>query len=120
MNSISQDIRHQPKKGFALVVTLSLMILLTVIAVGLLTLSSISLRAVSQTAAQAEAQANARLGLMLAIGELQKSLGRDGNITAPATTLDENPETPAPDGVKYPNLTGVWAARQEKLGDTPD
>ena len=34
--------------GFALVITLSLMILLTVIAVGLLTLSAISLRASSQ------------------------------------------------------------------------
>lgn len=40
---------HSPQsRGFALVVTLSLMILLTIIAVGLLTLSSISLRASSQ------------------------------------------------------------------------
>jgi hypothetical protein len=37
-------------RGFALVVTLSLMILLTIIAVGLLTLSSISLRASIRTA----------------------------------------------------------------------
>ncbi len=35
---------QQLKSGFALVVTLSLMILLTVIAVGLLSLSSIALR----------------------------------------------------------------------------
>jgi hypothetical protein len=103
-----------------LVVTLSLMVLLTVIAVGLLTLSSISLRGASGSTARAEAQANARMGLMLAIGELQKSLGRDGNITAPSGILDDSPETSAPDGVIYPHLTGVWRARQEKLGDTPD
>ena len=47
------------RKGFALVITISLMILLTVIAVGLLTLSSISLRGSTQTQAQATARANA-------------------------------------------------------------
>lgn len=36
------------RRGFALVVTLSLMILLTIIAVGLLTLSSVSLRTTGQ------------------------------------------------------------------------
>lgn len=44
-------------RGFALIVTLSLMILLTVIAVGLLTLSSISLR--SSTQGEAQHRANA-------------------------------------------------------------
>lgn len=106
--------------GFALVVTLSLMILLTVIAVGLLSLSAVSLRTAARGSAEAEARANARMGLMLAIGELQKSLGRDGAITAPAAILDGNPETPAPDGVRYPHLTGVWAARREMLDETPD
>jgi Tfp pilus assembly protein PilX len=40
---------HAKKQGFALIITLSLMILLTVIAVGLLTLSSISLRSSNQS-----------------------------------------------------------------------
>ena len=86
------------KPGFALVVTLSLMILLTVIAVGLLTLSSISLRATTQGEALATARSNAKLALMLAIGELQKSAGPDQNITATARVLD-------PDA---PPWTGVW------------
>jgi hypothetical protein len=89
-----------PKQGFALVVTLSLMILLTVIAVGLLTLSTISLRAASHSEAVATARANAKLALMLAIGELQKSAGADQNITASARLLD-----PA-----APPWTGVWKA----------
>jgi hypothetical protein len=76
--------RSSFSRGFALVVTLSLMILLTVIAVGLLTLSTISLRSASQGNAQATAQANARLALMLAIGDLQKQLGPDQRISITA------------------------------------
>lgn len=71
------------RRGFALVVTLSLMILLTMIAVGLLSLSAVSLRTSSQGQAAAEARANARLALMMALGELQKELGPDSRITAP-------------------------------------
>lgn len=112
--------KSAPVSGFALIVTLSLMILLTIIAVGLLSLSSISLRQSNASRDKDLAQSNARMALCLAIGELQKSLGRDGKITAPAGILDENPETPAPDGVNYPHLTGVWTARQEKLDATPD
>jgi hypothetical protein len=90
---------RRPKPGFALVVTLSLMILLTVIAVGLLTLSSISLRSSSQGLAVAEARANARLALMLAIGDLQKTAGPDLRVSAPANLA----KSTHPEGV-----TGVW------------
>ncbi len=117
-------IRHS-QPGFALVVTLSLMILLTVIAVGLLTLSSIALRASTHAQAMADAQANARLGLMIAIGELQKSMGPDQRISAPSGILDSNPETADGDGLHSPHLTGVWNARNatsetlDKLNQTP-
>lgn len=70
-----------PSKGFALVVTLSLMILLAVLAVGLLSLSSVAQRSSSQNQAIAEARANAKLSLMLAIGDLQKQLGDDKRIS---------------------------------------
>lgn len=71
-------------RGFALVITLSLMILLTLLAVGLLSLSAVSLRASSDGQALRIAQANARLAMMLALGDIQKQLGPDNRITAPA------------------------------------
>jgi type II secretory pathway pseudopilin PulG len=86
------------QKGFALVVTVSLMVLLSVIALGFLSLSAVALRSGSHEQAQMEAQANARVALQIAIGELQKYTGADTRITAPADILD-----PA-----HPPLTGVW------------
>ena len=88
-------------RGFALVVTLSLMILLTIIAVGLLALSSISLRTAGQGEAMATARSNARLALMMALGDIQKLTGPDRAITAPASLVDE----------KHPSgVTGVWGS----------
>jgi Tfp pilus assembly protein PilX len=72
------------QRGFALIVTLSLMILLTVIAVGLLTLSTISLRSSTREAAATAARANARMALMMAIGQLQVHAGPDQRVSATA------------------------------------
>lgn len=98
-------------KGFALVVTLSLMILLTVIAVGLLTLSSISLRSSASQSAQATARANARMAMMLAIGELQKMTGPDQRVTL--TSGLQTGAEPA-----NPNWTGATDVSPANL--TPD
>ncbi len=86
------------ERGFALIVTLSLMILITVIAVGMLTLASISLRAGSNGAALSEARANARLALLMAIGELQSNAGPDTRVTARADVVKKG----------NPPVLGVW------------
>ncbi|MCX6868916.1 MAG: hypothetical protein NTV46_22475, partial [Verrucomicrobia bacterium] len=91
-------IRH---RGFALVVTLSLMILLTILAVGLLSLSTLALHTSSEAQAMAVARANARLALMLALGDLQQSLGPDKAVTATSGIL----QSPG-----KPGLAGVWSS----------
>jgi len=103
MNSPFPTRMASSRRGFALIVTLSLMILLTVIAVGLLSLSAISLRTSSQGQAIAEARANARLALMLAIGELQREMGPDSRISAP-----NDAGTTATDGQRH--WTAVYDA----------
>jgi hypothetical protein len=91
---------HRSSPGFSLVVTLTLMILLTLIGVGMLSLSAITLRTTGATKLQATAQANARLALILAIGQLQEHAGPDQRVTASAaiTGVSQNP-----------NWTGVWS-----------
>jgi len=102
-----------PNRGFALVITLTLMILLTVIAVGLLTLSSISLRNSSRAMLVQEARQNARLALMIAIGELQSATGPDQRITATAGVTTTPPARP--------RLTGVWKGwKWDGAGQTPN
>ena len=61
--------RRSKQRGFALVISLSLMVLLTVLAIGLLTLSTVSLRASGQSEAMEVAKSNARMALSLAIGQ---------------------------------------------------
>jgi hypothetical protein len=98
--------------GFALVITLSLMILLTVIAVGLLSLSSISLRQSAATSEMSAAMANARLSLMLAIGQLQMNVGPDTRITVAADQLPKSTNDGSGSGadVSRRQWTGVYDA----------
>lgn len=129
--------RFEESRGFALVVTLSLMMLLTILAVGLLSISSISMRGATQAAAMSEARQNARMALMLAVGELQKQAGPDQRSTAvadlagtssgdslaaggsPANNLSINSVNKGlsgiQDGTRY--WTGVW--RNNNTSATP-
>ncbi len=63
------------------------MVLLAVVALGLPTLSSISLRSPVRENAMSVARSHAKLALMLAIGELRKNAGPDTRITAPANLV---------------------------------
>lgn len=81
---------NRGNKGFALVATLMMMVLLLLLSIGLLSLSAVSLRTAGVDDAMMEARANARLGLMLAIGQLQESMGPDRRISARALTLAQD------------------------------
>ncbi len=97
--------------GFALIITLALMVLLTLLVVGLLSLSSVSLRTSAAGEAMATARSNARLALMLALGELQRSAGTDQRITARADILDSK--------IANPQITGVWESMEIKATSPP-
>jgi hypothetical protein len=103
--------KHLKNRGFALVITVSLLVLLALVAVGLLTLSTVTLRSSSQGSAQLEARSNARLALMIALGELQKTMGPDQRVSAAAGILDENSGTLEIDGVEHPWWTAVWSTK---------
>ena len=97
-------------RGFALVVTLVLMVLLLIIAVGLLSISSVSLRTTAAAKDHEIAKDNARLAMMLALQKLQELAGPDTRVTAPADALS------ASGGPSQ--LTGVWRSWEGKDHDT--
>jgi len=70
--------------GFALLVALLMMVLLTVVGLGMLSLSTISLRQSGVASDITIARNNARLAMLIALGDLQKQAGPDQRITGPA------------------------------------
>ncbi|MCH7228715.1 hypothetical protein [Haloferula sp. A504] len=88
------------------------MVLLSLLAVGLLSLSSVALRGTTMESARSEARANARLALVVALGELQKEMGPDMRVSAEAALFDQNIETERIDGVAQPH----WMASYHSWG----
>ena len=109
---LCKEAKERPR-GFSLITTVTMLVLLSLIAIGLLSLSAVTVRSGSAELAQLEAKANARLALMLALGELQKYVGPDQRISAAAGILDPTPETleVEPDGVTHPYWTAVWSTK---------
>ena len=101
-----QEPNHQ--KGFALISTILIMSLLMLLALGMLNLSTVEVKSGNADKAQAEAQANARMGLLIALGKLQSSLGPDARATANASILDSDPSTEEIDGVTNPHWLGAY------------
>lgn len=96
------SVKYHRSEGFALIASLSIMAFLVLIGVALYSLSSVATRSAEMTKARTVAQANARMALMVAIGELQKSAGPDRRVTAPASLLDDSV------AVHKRNWTTVW------------
>ena len=94
-------------RGFALIMTLVLMVLISLLAMGLLSLSSIALRSASRNNDQETAKMNARLALMIAIGELQTTMGPDQRVSAPSAIMESGTRT-----VANPQWVGVWSTRK--------
>jgi hypothetical protein len=83
-SSLRNLLKYRSKRGFALIATISIMGLLIMVALGMLSLSTVELRSSQNERAMAEAQANARMALIIAIGELQRQMGADQRISMTA------------------------------------
>ena len=102
VRSLSNVSRKRPKKGFALIATLTLMMLLAMLAVAIMATAASQNRIALQTMLQAEARQQALVGLDAAIGELQVELGPDQRVSASSGILSDN------DGGRAQHLLGVW------------
>ena len=124
--------------------TVSMMVLMTLVAIAMLSLSTIEQRSSGGGANEADrmARANARMALMMALGELQKAAGPDQRVTATASILGDSnnlgysvgdsydsttddkyiKNTTAVDGKKH--WVGVWYTDKvidsDDTGDEPD
>lgn len=99
---IPKRLMKRKKHGFALIASLTLMMLLTLLAVGILAMASSQNRIALQTALQAEARQQALVGLDAAIGELQMALGPDRRVTASSGITSEE------EGSVAQHILGVW------------
>ena len=90
---------HRAQAGFALIATISVMTLLLLIALAMLSLSTINLRSETSDQAVEEARQNARLALMMGIAQLQSLTGPDTRITANSRLLSTDDDV---------SVTGVW------------
>ena len=96
------DTDHSP--GFALVITLSLLALVVLAVLALSTLLRVDSQATAVVISQSQARQNARLGLDLALGSLQRHAGDDTRITGTAgiTGIAAN------QGATTRHWCGVW------------
>ena len=88
-------------RGFVLATCILLLSILTLLAVGLLSLSSVQLRSSQLAEARSMAEANARLALVEALGQLQRHLGPDQRVSAEAGLLSDAVD---------PHWVGVWSS----------
>jgi hypothetical protein len=80
-------------RGFAIVMALSLLSLVFLLVISLVNLVGIDLTLGDARKERVLAQAHARMGMMVAIGEIQKHLGPDTRVSATADLLDERIES---------------------------
>lgn len=85
-----------------------MMVLLTVLGTGLLGISAIELRRSSAGNAMQRARDNARLAMLLALGEVQQHLGPDQRVCADASVALGPREKPA-----HPHWLSVWRTTRE-------
>ncbi|MBK1834659.1 hypothetical protein [Roseibacillus ishigakijimensis] len=98
--------KSSTRQGFALLVSVVILLFLSLLATGLLALSSLTLRGAHAEQDRQQARANARLALTMALGQLQVHLGPDQRVCAPSELFA------GAHAVSQPHWVGVWSTRQ--------
>ena len=99
--------RNFQRKGFALIATITLLLLLSLISVGLLGLAASQNRTAAAAILAAEARSQALLGLDAALAELQLALGPDQRVSASSGIV----------GAHNANILGAWNSWDASLTD---
>ena len=103
--------RKIKSNGFALIIALSLMSFIVLLTLTMSSLLKVNMDASSKMFSQDEARRNAMLGLQVALGDLQDSVGPDQRITAGS---EHSGVTTITQGRKQ--YTGVWDAESANKG----
>lgn len=98
------------QKGFALVISLSLMAFMLLLVLSLSTLVQVESRSASISRDHLVARLNSQLGAMIALGDLQRYTGPDQRVTARADIL-LNPITGQRGPAGQERWTGVWSSK---------
>ena len=96
-------LKRNAESAFALVIALSLMAFVLLLLLSITTLVQVETRSAQIHSSRVEAQQNAYLGLQIALGELQKTMGPDQRISATADILGASSAVRA-------KTVGVWAS----------
>ena len=99
-------IHSQSRRGFALLITITLLAFLVLLLVSLASLTRVETQVASNNQALSQARQNALLALNIALGQLQKYAGPDQRVTARADILSA---APAAGNALW---TGVWGNSQ--------
>ena len=92
-----------------MIAAIAVLILLTLVGMAFLSVTAVVVKTSRSDWAMEEARANARMGLMIAMGELQREMGPDQRVSATAEILDRNPETLEIDGVEHPHWLAPYS-----------
>ena len=107
----SPSLAHVNKRGFALLITITLLAFLVLLLVSLSSLTRVETQIAGNGQKQVKARANALLGLNLALGQLQRYAGPDKAVSARADVTSTST-------LIQPYLTGVW--KTSNTTSTPD
>lgn len=97
------------RSGFALLITITLLAFLVLLLVSLASLTRVETQVATNNQQLSQARQNALMGLNIALGQLQLTLGPDARVSIPASQKGDGvPSYSANDADNNPNWVGVY------------